>query len=104
MKKLFTEEINNDELCIIDRGETWSPRYDIMIKQSLYPDLEEGCYDLFDESDPESLKLSEKWDLYFSKCEKQAEKHKVYLSRPLDKSFLLIADRDWKKLSTKQKG
>ena len=96
--KLLAGYEDGSKLHIIDRGDGWSPRYDIMAKQSDYPDLEPGCYDLFDTDVPEGAQLRKKWDAYFTKCVKRADKHGVYLSIVLYPSFEVVVDKYWKSI------
>lgn len=101
VKDMLKEEIENDNAFIIDRGESWSPRYDIFIKASYYPNLniEKGCcFGLFDNEDTKSVKAKAKWDKEIKKCEKISNKYHFYWFRPFDDSFNLIEDKNYNKL------
>ena len=101
VKNMLKEEIESDNAFIVDMGENCSPRYEIFVKSSYYPNLtiEKGCcFCLFDEEDAESIKAKAKWDKEIKKCEKISNKHGSYWFRPFDDSFNLIEDKNYNKL------
>lgn len=62
LKSILKEDVEKGEAFIFDRGESWSPRYEIVVKNVLGDKPlaeEEGCYSLFDIYDDESTSLYE---------------------------------------------
>ena len=45
---VLKEDIDNGNVFIYDRGENWSPRYDIIGKNTFNGEVEDGCYGICD--------------------------------------------------------
>lgn len=77
LKTIYTilkEEFDSDNCFIHDRGNYWSPRYEIIMKNP-WEDVEDGCYGIFDLMEEayatETRKL---WDKTIQDCEKRIKK------------------------------
>ena len=80
LKTIYTilkEDIDEGSCFIHDRGDNWSPRYEIVMKNTY--DVEDGCYGIFDIMEEayatEARKL---WDETVKECEKRAKKIDSY--------------------------
>ena len=77
--EILKEDIDEGTCFIQDRGDSWSPRYEIIIKNTF--GIENGCYrlwDFFEESAAAELKTL--WDNTVAECKKRADKAKCYWS------------------------
>lgn len=80
LKTIYTilkEDIDEGSCFIHDRGDNWSPRYEIVMINPF--DLEDGCYGLFDIlEDAYATEAQKLWDEVVSDCEKRAKKTHSY--------------------------
>lgn len=95
-KKTFKEDFGNNELLIFDRGENWSPQYQLVGKQT--ENLEPNHYSLFDENDEQDKKLQKKYEKLMKKCEKIADFYNFYWFRPIDDDLQVVDVKTFKKL------
>jgi hypothetical protein len=76
LKTIYTilkEDLDEGNCFIHDRGDRWSPRYEIVTKNTY--DVEDGCYGLFDILEEADAKEAQKlWDDAVKECEKRAKK------------------------------
>jgi hypothetical protein len=71
--EILKEDIDEGTCFVVDRGDSWSPRYEIIIKNAW--EVEDGCYglfDLFEEADAEATRKF--CDKTIKDCEKRAKK------------------------------
>ena len=97
VRNMFDDVIKNDDMCILDRGEDWSPSHQIYIKKSYFPennDLICGCYSLFNEDNKD---LKAKWDKMVKKLDKFSDRHNLIWYKPVDDDFILVDDKNWNK-------
>lgn len=88
---LLKEDIDDGNCFILDRGDCWHPRYEIVVKNTF--EVENGCYylfDFFDESEAESMQLL--WDKTTQKCEKRAKKSNFCWYTCCSSNFLLVSE------------
>ena len=75
--KMLKEDIDEGTCFIYDRGDNWSPRYELIAKNVW--EIEDGCYglfDLFEEADAAEMKKL--WDKTVADCKTRAEKANCY--------------------------
>lgn len=75
--KMLKEDIDEGTCFIQDRGDSWSPRYEIIIKNTW--EIEDGCYglfDLFEEAD--AAEMQKLLDKVVKDCKKRAKKAGCY--------------------------
>ena len=73
--EVLKEDIDEGTCFVADREDSWSPRYNIIIKNTY--GIEDGCYrlwDLFEE--PVATELKRLWDNTVAECDKRANKAK----------------------------
>lgn len=71
---ILKEEFDNSECFIHDRGDCWSPRYEVIMKNP-WQGIKDGCYGIFDllEAAP-AAEIQKLWDKTVRECEKRAKK------------------------------
>lgn len=81
--KILKEDIDEGTCFIYDRGDSWSPRYELIVKNVW--EIEDGCYGLFDllegADDAEKQSAAEMkklWDKAIAECKRRADKAKCY--------------------------
>lgn len=80
--------VKDGDLFIEDRGECWSPRYELWLKNIILEDGKpladkEGCYHLMNLGEWPDKKADEKvWDKAEKECEKRSERVKDWFSNP----------------------
>ena len=76
LKTIYTilkEDIDESTCFIRDRGDKWSPRYEIVVKNTF--GAKNGCYRFFDILEEADAKEAQKlWDKTMKDCEKRAKK------------------------------
>jgi hypothetical protein len=90
---ILKEDIDDGVCFIYDRGDNWTPRYEIVIKNTL--EVEDGCYELFDLFEEADAKAIRKlWEQTIKNCEKRAKKAGCYWYNRCcyDSAILLSAD------------
>ena len=99
VKKLFNEEFKDDVMMIIDCGDNWSPRYEIIMRESYWkdtPDMTPGhSYNLFDD---DIADLKKKWDKKLDQLRRLEDKHNVLWFRCLDDDFIIVKDKKYDEL------
>lgn len=77
LKTIYTilkEEFDSGNCFIHDRGDCWSPRYEIIMKNP-WEDVEDGCYGIFDLMEESYATETQKlWDKTIQDCEKRVKK------------------------------
>ena len=78
LKTIYTilekEEFDSGNCFIHDRGDCWSPRYEVIMKNP-WEDIKDGCYGIFDLMEDNYATESRKlWDKTIRECEKRAKK------------------------------
>ena len=71
--EILKEDIDEGTCFVHDRGDSWSPRYEIVAKNTW--EIEDGCYglfDLFEEADSKSVRAL--FDKAVADCQKRAKK------------------------------
>lgn len=80
LKTIYTilkEDIDEGTCFIYDRGDNWSPRYAIAMKNTY--EVEDGCYGIFDIlEDTYAAEARKLWDETIKECEKRAKKIDSY--------------------------
>lgn len=83
LKTIYTilkEDIDEGNCFVHDRGNNWSPRYEIVMKNTY--DIEDGCYGIFDiMEDAYATEAQKLWDDTVKDCEKRAKKIGSYWYR-----------------------
>lgn len=72
---------------IIDRGECWSPRYDICAPAEDNGIAQEGCYDWFEDDDADGQKIVEEYESLIKKCEDISDKYEFIWFSPIHTSI-----------------
>ena len=76
LKTIYTilkEDIDEGNCFIEDRGDCWSPRYEIIMKNPF--EVEDGCYGIFDCFDePDATEAKKLFDKTIEDCKKRAKK------------------------------
>lgn len=76
LKTIYTilkEDIDEGNCFIHDRGDNWSPRYEIIMKNTY--GVDDGYYELFDMlEEADATKAQKLWDGTIKECEKRAKK------------------------------
>lgn len=99
LKTIYTilkEDIDEGSCFIHDRGDNWSPRYEIIVKNTF--DAENGCYRLFDILEEADAKEAQKlWDDAVKDCEKRAKKigSYWYSSSCCHDSLILVSTKNF---------
>lgn len=74
---ILKDDIDAGTCFIHDRGDNWSPRYEIVM-QNLF-DIKDGCYGLFDLfNDSEATAVKKLWNDTIKDCKNRANKAKGY--------------------------
>lgn len=72
---ILKEDIDEGTCFIVDRGDSCSPRYNIIVKNTF--GIEDGCYRLWDFfEEPNTTELKRLWDNTVAECNKRANKAK----------------------------
>jgi hypothetical protein len=69
---VLKEDIDNGDIFIQDRGECWSPRYDLIGKNTFNGEVEDGCYGICDLLE-NGEKIQKIIDSKVKECEDRAE-------------------------------
>ena len=74
---------------IVDRGSSWSPRYDLVAPFEANYDLvgEPGCYDWFNKDDEEGQKVLAGFKALLKEAESYADKYEFFYFRPIHDSI-----------------
>lgn len=73
--EMLKEEIDEGSCFVQDRGDSWSPRYEIIVKNTF--GIEDGCYRLFDfYEEADATEMRRLWDTTIDSCKKRAKKAK----------------------------
>lgn len=73
--EILKEDIDEGTCFVVDRGDSWSPRYEIIVKNTF--GIEDGCYRLWEFfEEPNTTKLKRLWDNTIAECKKRADKAK----------------------------
>lgn len=73
--EILKEDIDEGTCFVVDRGDSWSPRYEIIVKNTF--GVEDGCYRLWEFfEEPDTTKLKRLWDNTIAECKKRADKAK----------------------------
>ena len=73
--EILKEDIDEGTCFVVDHGDSWSPRYEIIVKNTF--DIEDGCYRLWEFfEEPDTTKLKRLWDNTIAECKKRADKAK----------------------------
>lgn len=80
LKTVYTilkDDIDAGTCFVYDRGDNWSPRYEIVMVNPF--DIEDGCYELFDIlEDANAAEARKLWDETVRDCKKRAKKTHSY--------------------------
>jgi len=74
---------------IVDRGSSWSPRYDLVAPFEANYDLvgEPGCYDWFEKEDEEGQKIIAGFKALLKEAESYEDKYEFFYFRPIHDSI-----------------
>ena len=74
---------------IVDRGSSWSPRYDIIAPYADNPDMvdEPGCYGWFEEGDKHGEEILAGFQALLAEGKEYADKYQFFYFRPLHDSI-----------------
>ncbi len=95
--EILKEDIDDGGCFIQDRGANWSPRYEIIVKNTW--EVEDGCYDIFNCFEDEAAKEMRKlWEKTIKNCEKRNKKIGHSWIRPCcDENAILLSADDYDK-------
>jgi hypothetical protein len=97
LNEILKEDIAEGTCFIEDRGDSWSPRYEIVAK-NLW-EVKDGCYNLFDLFEDTEVKSMQKlWDKTIKDCERRMKKAGCYWysSSCCHNSILLLSAEKYK--------
>lgn len=97
IRGLFSEELEKGFAFINDRGENWSPRYEVTVNKDRFPELkslENGLYDLSELYDKRDIKT---FDEEAKSCEKISQKYKFWWFNPVSDCVSLVDTRRFNK-------
>ena len=81
---------------IVDRGDNWSPRYEMICKSSEFtpePKIKPGCYSIMTEQKEAAIRLNDFADFLSELAENQGITW--YPSSVIASSVMIIADKEW---------
>lgn len=104
LKAKFTQEFDDRVMAFVrekvvpcfngaeieDRGEDWSPRYDMVAPFSKNKKTAPGpsCYCWFDPDNERDAALQREWDQIISDCKKISDEYEFFWTSPIDSSIL----------------
>lgn len=88
-KKVLQTLFPEGQYFIYDMGDTWSPRYDIMLKniEREYYDLEPGCYSFYHNVDGFEYAVIKYFERQKAKCERIAKRYHVWWTNDVSRCF-----------------
>jgi len=104
LKYIYGPVLEKGDAFINDRGEGWSPRYELILrnvwKDEGQADSQDGCFDLFDwgaEGWDDKEQDEALWDKTIAKCEARAKALDTYWYSPVSTSLVIVSgEKYWK--------